>query len=217
MLFCTKDGGAWRPSQLDVAKKINRFLYSPGFLVVLALLAVLGHLCEIEMVMYWVYTSIAIYMALFGKDFLLLIPLTVNCYLMPSAINNPGKHSESIFFLENGAYQFAIMAALILGATILRLVCDPEIGFRNLKRVKPKLLWGIVAVGAGYLLSGLGSEKYTESFSKNLLFALMQFVAIFVLYFILSFTVKWKECDKRYFCYVLILMGFKILMEHLVG
>lgn len=213
MLFCANDESSWRLSQLNVTKKINKLLYSRGFLPILSLLAVIGHVFEIEMCIYWIYAMIAVYMGLFGKDFLLLLPLTINCYIMPSPLNNPGKHAESIFYMENGAYQFMIMAGLIALAFLFRWVFDREIGFRNVTRVNLKLLGGLLALGAAYLLSGLGSKNFVENFGKNLLFAALQFIAVFAVYFILSFTVKWKECDDRYFFCALLLMGAVIGIE----
>ena len=213
MLFCASDGKSWRFSQWNVAKKVNNFLYSRYFLPILALLAVIGHVFAIEMCIYWVYVAIMLYVCLFGRDFLLLLPVTVNCYIMPSHLNNPGKHAESIFFMENGAYQFVIMAALLLSAAIFRMIFDREIGFRNIKRVKFKLLWGMLALCAAYLLSGVGSENFVQNFGKNIRFALLQCIAVIVLYFILSFSVKWDECDRRYLCYVLVLMGLVIGVE----
>lgn len=213
MLFFANDGRSWRLSQLSVAKKINSFLYSRYSLPVLALLAVIGHIFAIEMCVYWIYVAIVVYVCLFGRDFLLILPITVNCYIMPSHLNNPGKHAESIFFMENGAHQFVIMAAILLSAAIFRLIFDREIGFRNIKRVKFKLLAGMLALCAAYLLSGIGSENYAEVAAQNIRFALLQCVAVIVLYFLLSFTVKWEECDKRYLCYVLVLMGIVIGIE----
>ena len=213
MLFCANDEKSWRLSQWNVAKKVNNFLYSRYFLLVLALLAVAGHVFEIEMCIYWVYTAIMVYVALFGKDFLLLLPITINCYIMPSHLNNPGKHAESIFFMENGADRFVIIGALILSSALVRMIFDREIGFRNLKRVNLKLLWGMLALCAAYLLSGLRSESFAENFVKNTRFALLQCVAVIALYFILSFSVKWEECDRRYLCYVLVLMGLVIGIE----
>ncbi len=213
MLLCANDGRSWRLSQLNVAKKINSFLYSRYCLPILALLAVIGHVFAIEMCVYWIYVAIVVYVCLFGRDFLLILPITINCYIMPSHLNNPGKHAESIFYMENGAYQFVIMAAILLSVAIFRMIFDREIGFRNIRRVKFKLLWGMVALCAAYLLSGIGSENYAEIAVKNIRFALLQCVAVIVLYFLLSFTVKWEECDKRYLCYALLLMGVVIGIE----
>ena len=204
---------AWRLSRSKAAQRLNDFLYSNVFLVILALLAVIGHVMEIEMAIYWVYVLIALLCALVGRDLLLFFPLTVFCYIMPSASNNPGKHAESIFFLENGGYQFVIMGGLILAAVAFRMIFDHEIGFRNVKRTRFTMLGGLLVLGGAYLLSGVGSEGYAQSFSQNLAFALLQFVSVFLLYFLLSFSVKWEHCDRRYWFFVMLLMGGVICAE----
>ncbi len=213
MLLCENNRETWRLSQFDAVKKINNFLYSRAFLPILALLAVIGHIFAVEMVIYWIYAAIMVYVSLFGRDFLLLLPVTINCYIMPSYLNNPGKHESSIFYMENGAYWFMVIGGLIFAAALFRLLFDREIGFYNLRRVKLKLLWGMLALGVAYLLSGLGSEHYADIFAKNLLFSLLQFVSVFFLYFILCFSVKWEECDKRYWFYTILLMGAVISIE----
>ncbi len=208
------DGSAtWCLSRSKAVREVNDLLYSNAFLPILALLAVIGHVLEIEMAIYWIYTLLALFCVLFGRDLLLLFPLTVCCYIMPSAPNNPGKHAESIFFWQNGAYQFAIMGGLIFMAVLFRMILDHEIGFRNVKRTHFALLGGLLVLGLAYLLSGVGSEEYAKSFPQNLFFALLQFVSVFALYFLLSFSVKWELCDRRYWFYVVLLMGGVICVE----
>ena len=213
MKFFESEANTYRLCELSFAKKINKVIYSNWFVALLALMTVVGNFYEIELIMYAFVAMLTVYMALFGKDFRLLLPLFIYCYVMPGIQNNPGRYSGSIFYMENGAYWLIIYASFLIPAILFRLCADREIGFRNLKNAKPTLLIGIFVLGVAYLLSGIGSEGYAEVSTRNVVFALLQIVSLAVPYFFLCFTVKWKDVDRHYCAIVGLLFGLIICLE----
>ena len=213
MLLCENGSGAYRLSQLPFAKKINTFVYSNAFVFLLAFLTLVGNIFAIELVVYAFVALLVVYMCIFGRDLLPLLPLFIFCYIMPAVQNNPGKNAGSIFYMENGAWWFIVFAAMLIPALLFRLIADREIGFRNIARERPRLAIGMIILGGAYALSGIGSKGYGEIAGKNIVFALLQFISIFLPYFILCFTVKWREVDPRYCALVGLLMGLIVGVE----
>ena len=213
MLSYISEEKSYTLTQLPFAKRINAVIYSNAFPFIVAFVTILSHLLAIELYAYVLVGVLMIYVSFFGKDFSPLLALVVNCFIMPSRYNNPGKHAGSIFFLQNGAWVILVAAVLMIVAAVIRLARDREIGFYRMCRTRGCLLWGLVGLGVTYLLSGIGSAGYFSIAAKNLVFSLLQFIAVFFCYFLLSFSVKWKELDKRYFMYVGLLVGLVVGIE----
>lgn len=194
-------------------QKINTFLLSPWGISAVGVLTLLAHIFALELVLYTLIVALAVYVSAFGEDLLPILPLFVLCYVSPSGGNNPGKQEGSIFLSGNGAVYLAILLVIGLASIVARVIIDKDIGWKRLLYTKRKLLLGFLALGVAYLLSGIGSEKYVETVWKNLLFALLQFVSIFLLYFLFSVSVKWEKVKKEYFFWSGLVMGLVVLGE----
>lgn len=193
-------------------QKINSFIYSPWCIAVLGLLTVLGFTFSLELVFYSIVAVYTIYVALFARDLMPIMPLFVFCYITPSVANNPGSNKSSFFHGTGGIVLIGLLV-LALAFIIVRLIIDDEIGFAKMFKTKRRLLISMLVLSASYFLSGIGHPKYPEYVKSNLLFAFMQFGSLFLLYFILSSSVKWDKANLDYFAWFGLIMGLAVTAE----
>lgn len=189
----------------------NRFCASPFGLAALGALTLLSYVFALELCFYAFVGVYVIYTCLFGEDLLAMVPLFLFCYIAPSAGNNPGKEETSIFYGSYGGIIILCLAAVVLAAVIFRIATDEEMGFKKLF-TQERLLWrGFIAVGIAYMLSGIGSAHYFEIAGKNFFFAILQFLSLFLLYFLFSATIKWERVDGKYFAWMAIVFGLTVV------
>ncbi len=203
----------YRLPEFSFSKKINRVLYSNSFPWVAMILTLLAHIFQMELGAYILCGMVGLYIIFFGKDYSPILPLVTYCYLMPGRLNNPGKHETSLFYMKNGAWILVVIAIVLCIGTCVRFALDPEIGFKKMLHTKRRLLSGMILLSAAYLLCGLGSEGYAEYAKSNFKFACLQVASLIACYFLFSFSVKWKELDRRYFAYVGLCMGLLVSLE----
>lgn len=181
---------------LQKAGKLHNYIASPNFCTVVLALSALAHILSLELPAYLLFTALAVYICLFDTDLLGLLPIMVACYIMPSAANNPGRHSQSVF----SGWPIAVMGLCIALALVYRVIRDRRRFFSG----KSKCLWGILALCAAYFLSGIGSAAYPKSLPNNLLFALMQSACLLLPYWLFSRGIDWSNVRRDYFAW----MGF---------
>lgn len=191
-----------------IINKINKFLASPSYIVVMILLTAIANLAGLEMMMYTLIALAAVYTCLLGEDLLPIMPLFVCGYLTPGRGNNPGRNPDSIFSGVSGAY-IACLAAAMAAALIVRLVRERK----RFLQAKPRLLWGLLALAGAYLLSGIGSAHYASIAGKNIFHALLQTAAILVPYVLFSVFVDWEKVRLDYFAWVGFGTGCLLSME----
>ena len=191
---------------------VDRFLYSPGYFILIGFLTVIANAFAVEMQIYACFVAIALYLSFFGRDYLPLMPIIICCYIAPAGKNNPGISEGSIFYGSSGVF-LLILAGLFVISLMIRLALDPQIGRKAFFAAKRRLLPGILALGAAYLLAGAGSGHYFDHGYGNLLFAAIQFLSIFLLYFLYTGAVRWDEAPKEYMAWTGICIGFVLLAE----
>ena len=200
----------WR--QTPLIRGINAFMASPKGVIMVALLTFLAHISSLEIILYTMTLLYCIYVCVFGDDFLTLAPFVVFCYIAPSRINNPGQNNESLFSGGTGLFLIIGVFVLLL-CFMLRVGFDPDMGFKRLIKDKRKLLWGMLILGAAYVLSGMFSEHYGQIWGKNMAFGLLEFATVFVLYFLLTALVDWSRARADYFMWIGFLAGCVIALE----
>lgn len=189
--------------------KINAFLASPAYVLTVFFLCVLANALQLELVVYTAYIAVAVYVLLFGKDLLPLMPLFIASYIVPSVRNNPGRYSNSIFSVEGGGIYLLCLVAILLSACIFHIIRN----WRRFFTKKPAMLSGILVLSAGYLLSGIGSSQYAEVWAKNIPFALLQGLSILLPYWLFCCGVDWKNATKGYFSWVGFAAGCAIVCQ----
>lgn len=193
-------------------RPVDAFLSSPAYFFVVAAVTVLANVLAAEMVMYSLCILLGLYLSFFGKDYLPLMPVIVCCYIAPSIANNPGRNESSIFFGATGLL-LIILAAIFIASLIFRLCVDPQIGRKAFFARKRSLLSGILILGISYLLSGAFSGHYFDRGYNNLLFASLQFLSVFLLYYIFCGAVQWDSAPRKYLAWTGLCIGFVILAE----
>lgn len=196
--------------------KMDAFLTSDGYFALLALLTVLCNAFGLEKWVYTVFILLGVYISFFGRDYLSIVPIVVCCYIAPYITNNPGAYETSVFYIGHGGLYFIILAVLFALSVLLRLALDPDIGRGAFFRAKRRLLPGILALGGAYLTAGAFSGHYFAHGTGNLVFALVQFAAIGVLYYILAGAVKWDRVPKDFFTMTGFTVGLILVVEIIV-
>lgn len=195
-----------------VIRKINGILCSPWGIAIMGALTVLAFIFSLELVLYTIIIIYAAYVGLFGDDFSPFMPLFILAYVAPSIKNNPGKSDQGLFYGSSGIY-IGIIAVIAVIIIITRIATDKDMGFKKLFTMKRFFAASMLAVGGSYMLSGIGSEKYLDYVKGNLLFAFIQFMSLFLLYFIFSATVKWDKFNVEYFAWFGVIMGIVVALE----
>lgn len=203
----------FREQESPICRKINAFMLSPAYFLLIGGLTVISSVFAAELAVYTCFILIGLYLSLCGKDYLPMIPIVICCYIAPSVGNNPGRNENSIFFPQNGGIYLLCLAGIFLLSVILRLCLDSEFGIKAFLRCKRKLLPGMLILGGGYLLCGAFSGHYFDRGISNLLFAFIQFVAVFVMYFVFTGAVKWNEAPKDYLAWTGLCVGFVLLCQ----
>lgn len=200
-------------AQHSAIRNFNDFLRTQWYVLLVACLTVVSSVFGQELIVYSVFVGIGVYLCLFGEDLLPLMPIVICCYIAPSFVNNPGRNSQSIFYPEHGGVYFIVLAVVISLCFIWRLATDKEIGGRAFFTKKRSLTVGMLVLGAAYMLGGLGMANYSEYAGRTILFGFIQFVSVFVMYFIFSGGVKWEKAPKDYFAWIGLCVGFVVLAQ----
>ena len=204
-----------RLRSLPFVRYTDLFFLSKMHFILIGGLTVLSNVFGLELPVYCCLIALGIYIALFGKDFLPLIPLIGCCYITPSRNNNPGINADSIFYPQNGGILLLVLVILLVAAIVFRLAVDPDIGRRAFLTAKRGQMSGILVLGCGYMLAGAFSGNYFTDGYSNALFAFLQFLSVFLPYYLFTGSVKWDEAPSRYFAWTGICLGFSLLIEML--
>ena len=197
------------PKCRSFKERFEAFLEKPTYIILVMILCGLSNIASAELIVYGIYTLLAVYILVFARDILGLMPLLMACYLAPSMVNNPGRNANSIFSLSGGGWLILIYAGLLIAALLFRVIRDRK----QLISKKNCLLSGLLLLCAGYLLSGIGSAAYPASLGKNLLFAFMQSCAIALPYWLFSGCVNWKKVRVDYFAWLGFCMGILLMAQ----
>ncbi len=169
---------------------INRFFYSPWYMLLVALVMAASNVFSLEFVAFYTYMVFGIYIALFTPDCFPVAPMFCCGYMLFSAGNNPASnYGETLFSVEANVIQFIVIVAVIAMSLIIRFLFEVFVVRRERKSI-PALTWGFLALGIAYLLSGAFTEGYG---GKELAYSALQIVSLCVTYFYFFYTVDWGE------------------------
>lgn len=195
-----------------VVRILNRFVSSNLCVFVLAALAALAFTFSKEFEFYVLVIVYGLYVGLFADDLSPLMPLFIFCYVTPSKNNNPGTTNDSVFYGKSGVFLLAFVLTVVF-IIFVRVFNDRNMGFKKLFFKKRFMTFGMLLLGAAYMLSGILWERYDEFAARNLFFAALQFLSVFLLYFIFSATVDWSRFKVNYFVCIGIAAGLLVSYE----
>lgn len=192
-------------------RTINRFLTTPGYILGVLLLSMLANDAAVELQVYTVLLLVGCYVCLLGDDLLPLMPILTACYISVSTRNNPGLNDHSVFNTQS--WYIALILAPFVLCLLYRLCTDKQIGGKAFLTKKRRMLPGMVILGIAYVLGGLFSPAYPDLWKKNVLFALLQFAAIAVPYYIFSGAVDWNKAPRDYFPWIGFITGGMLVLQ----
>ena len=195
------------------SQRMNIFLYSPAYFVLMGGLTILSNVFCQELFSYTVMLLLGMYICLFGRDLLPLLPIFICGYISPSLNNNPGFNANSVFSISGGGLYLGALLLGLAACLLYRLITDPVFGGRTFIAKKRKLLSGMLLLAATYAISGLGSGQWEEYGWRNLLFAFLQLVSIAGLYYLFSGAVRWDLAPQAYLYWTGTCVGYVLLAE----
>jgi len=185
----------------NIAEKINQFIYSPFNIIALAIIAIITFIFSFELIFYCIVILYSLYVISFCPDLAPLMPLFALCYVTVSKSNNPGITDQGIFYGKSAKFILCILSVAIF-ALIFRISLDKKIGWKLFITKRRSLLPGMLILSFAYLISGIGSEHYFIYVKGNFIFALIQSLSLFLLYFLFSATIQWERFNTDYFAYI---------------
>lgn len=188
--------------------KLDDFLTTAQYIAMVMLLALLSNVFGLELPVYILYTVAAVYILLFGRDLLPLLPLVVASYITPSVHNNPGKNPDSIFFGTGGVIIAGLVCVIFL-CCLVRIIRRRKDFFGR----RYKLLSGLLLLGAAYLLGGIGTPDYVQRLWPNLRFSLLQIAVLLIPYLLFGGGVDWKRARRDYLAWTGFFMGGVLLLQ----
>lgn len=196
----------------NIAEKINQFIYSPFNIIALAIIAIITFIFSFELIFYCIVILYSLYVISFCPDLAPLMPLFALCYVTVSKSNNPGITDQGIFYGKSAKFILCILSVVIF-ALIFRISLDKKIGWKLFITKRRSLLPGMLILSFAYLISGIGSEHYFIYVKGNFIFALIQSLSLFLLYFLFSATIQWERFNTDYFAYIGLVTGFVVVFE----
>lgn len=201
------------PRRHRLVRRINAWIASPGYVLLIAVLTMLSGVFSMELPVYTVFALFALYICILGDDLLGIMPMAICGYISPSRGNNPGVAETSVFYPQNGGIYILFLLVLIFSTVLLRLIFDKQIGGKAFLRAQRKLLPGLLVLGTAYMLSGVGSGHYFDKGMLNFLFSLIQVISVCLLYWLFAGAVRWQRTPGNYFAWAGFGYGMVILAE----
>lgn len=199
--------------QREALLRFDGWLHSGWYVLTLAVLTVVSGCFGLDLGIYTLFMGLGIYVSLLGSDFLPLMPIVILCYVAPSRENNPGRYPDSVFYPENGGIYLVALLAVFACCLVLRLCFDTELGGKRFLKEKRRLMPSMLVLGGAYLLSGVGMDEYFSVMGQNLVFALIQFFAVFAMYYFFTGAVRWDKAPRAYLAWTGMAVGFVVLVQ----
>jgi len=199
--------------QNGIVRKINAWMTSPYYVMLIGLLAAVSNIFSAELAVYTFYILCGLYVSFFGDDYLPVMPLVICCYIVPSAGSNPGRNETSVFYPQHGGIYLLVLAVAFFASVIWRIAIDRQWGGKRFFQEKRALLPGMLILGGAYLLGGIGSGFYFAKGINNILFALLQFLSVFFMYWFFTGGVRWEKVRKDYFAWTGLSVGCALVLQ----
>jgi len=190
-----------------IVKKISELFNSYWYLSFMAVISLVSEIFGLELMTYYIVMSVVILGTLMAKDGTYLIAPLMYMYVTFSRINNKAQSGgETLFDNPSFYHQFMIIVGVLSVMLVIRFLYSILIQ-KNYK--KPKLAWGLLALTVTYVLGGLFTEYYSL---QTVLFGLLEAGAIVVPYFLVLYSIDFKEMKNDYLAWALTIFGFMMVI-----
>ncbi len=171
-------------------KAINKFLYTPYYMSLIAALMAVSNLFAMEFVVFYLYLTFAIYITFLAPDCFPIMPMFCCGYMLFSAGNNPASnYGKNFLSSKENIIQFIIILVLIAILLISRLVYE-IVAKKRYKQFSKALTLGFILLGASYLLAGFLSPEYSL---RTVIFGAVEIISLCFTYYYFMFTVDWSK------------------------
>ena len=186
---------------------VNKYLYSPFHILVVAILLTISEIFSIEWPVYYLLliTSFII-PALISEDMTPLVPFGLMFQIGVSA--KTAQYEPTIVMGKNIVHFwiiFPIFAIVIVGRLIFDIVTN-----KDRRHHYPRFLAGFICIAIAYLVGGLGSPYYSF---KSAMFGLREFLAMGGVYLYCVYSLDLKKMHKDYFAWMFLIFGLAISAE----
>lgn len=187
----------------------NKIIDSKLFMFFIVVLGLFSNLFSIELIVYTIYALIVCLVSIFGKNFIVNLPMAVVGYMTFSKENNPrGPNNTSIFFEKEVQIYFIIICVFIGIFTLSRMIHD-LVSYKE-RRKTPRLGLGFLILGISFIIGGVFSDGYEF---KSSLFGLLEIIALSFSYFIFYYTSDFKRIDKEYWAELFTIVSIMMFIE----
>ena len=187
----------------------NKIIDSKLFMLFIVVLGLFSNLFSIELIVYTIYALIVCLVSMFGKNFIVNLPMAVVGYMTFSKENNPrGPNNTSIFFEKEVQIYFIIICVFIGSFTLSRMIHD-LVSYKE-RRKTPRLGLGFLILGISFIIGGVFSNGYEF---KSSLFGLLEIIALSFSYFIFYYTSDFKKIDKEYWAELFTIVSMMMFIE----
>lgn len=176
-----------------IIKKIEAFLKTPYFPILVALIVLLCHSFSLDIIGFTILAVLAVLVLLVSADSIRVIPILVFGILLVSEKHSPYSATGAIY--KENLTLLIILGVFLIGAFIYRWIRSGERKFKSIK-----LIYGLVAISIASFLGGLFYFDY--NFENLLVAATFTFVTLGLFYFFIT-TIKWDKNSFDYICYIM--------------
>lgn len=191
-----------------IVSLINKFLYSKLYIVLIGVLTLLCNIFSFEIPLFYIVVTLgAIIPFFFCGDYLPAIAPLSMTYVSISWKANNVTLGTSLFGGSKVVHLY-VLVVLIALFIIPRLIYD--VIRKKERRVKPRLWLGFILLLPCYVLGGIFSGHFE---GRTALYGLVNFLSISGCYFVILYALNWKNINKDYFFWVMMVLGLVVTSE----
>ena len=198
-------------ASLKIIKAINWFFYSYIYVALIAVLTACSCIFGFEMYAFYVYVACAcvIPCLICGDMAPLLAPLAMAFASISLKSNNSAE--GAVLFAGNW-HHLIILTSIIFVSIVTRLIFN-LVTNKEIRQYRPYLLWGYLIFGFTLVFAGLGSQNFSF---KDIRFGLVEFAALFGVYFLHMYLIEWKDVRNNYCIWLMLFYGIALSAEVIV-
>lgn len=188
-------------------QRLNKFFYSNYYIILVNILMLISYYFSLEILIYYVYMILGIYIMFFCDDMLPTVPMFCTGYMTVSRINNPITNPNTLLKSKTFAINLIIIGTIIGIGLLMRLITSIK---HQDKANKPKLTNGFIAISICMMFGGIFTKYYSI---KSFLYGLLVGLSLSFCYFYFFYTIDFKKVRKDYLAFTFMFIGLAVGIE----
>lgn len=187
--------------------RAEKFFHSRAYIVLVAALMVLSETLGGEPMIFYLYFALGAGALLLTEDTAGILPIACCSYMTISPRNNPVRHTGTVFTQPAFMIQLAVLLSVSVALILIKVIMLGIAGKLNVGF--PRLLPGLVLLGAAYMLGGL-----TDSYeARSAFFGFVQFCVLAFFYTLFLTTDCFSKLPKDVLFFLFSAIGAGLLVE----